>query len=130
LREVNERGWSLTTMPITADHMAELLTLIGKDVISGKIAKTVFEEMVEKGGKPKEIVDRLGLVQVSDEGAITALVAKVIDANPGPLADYLGGRDKLFGFFVGQVMKESGGKMNPGLVNKILQAQLDARKKS
>jgi len=129
LREVNERNWQLSALQITTDDMAELLTLIGKDTISGKIAKTVFQEMVEKGGKPSAIVQTRGLVQVSDEGAIKALISSVVDANPGQLAEYLAGKEKVLSFFVGQIMKQSGGKMNPGLVNKILLQTLADKKK-
>lgn len=129
LREVSAREWSLTNPPIQPDHLAELLRLIGEETISGKIAKTVFEEMVEKGGTPKAIVDRLGLVQISDEGAIVAVIDQVLSANAANVASYAAGQEKLYGFFVGQVMKISGGKMNPGLVNKILKQKLDAAKK-
>jgi aspartyl-tRNA(Asn)/glutamyl-tRNA(Gln) amidotransferase subunit B len=131
LREVNNRNWDLTSPPITSDHLGELIELIGKGVISGRIAKTLFEEMAEKGpGKgPKAMVEDQGLIQVSDAGEIRNVINKVLDSNPGQLAEYLGGRDKLFGFFVGQTMKLSGGKMNPQLVNDVLKELLDARRK-
>ncbi len=129
LREVNTREWNLAAPPLTAEHLAELLRLIGDETISGKIAKTVFETMVSEGGAPAEIVKAKGLVQVSDTGAIIAVIDKVLDASPKQVADYLGGAEKLIGFFVGAVMKESGGKMNPGLVNKVLKERLEARKK-
>jgi aspartyl-tRNA(Asn)/glutamyl-tRNA(Gln) amidotransferase subunit B len=131
LREVNNRDWNLLNPPVTSDHLGELIELIGKGVISGKIAKTLFEEMAEKGpGKgPRAMVEQQGLVQVSDDSEIRKVVSQVLDANPGQLSDYLAGRDKLFGFFVGQTMKLSGGKMNPQMVNEILKELLDARRK-
>jgi aspartyl-tRNA(Asn)/glutamyl-tRNA(Gln) amidotransferase subunit B len=128
LREVNQREWSLIAPPVTADHLASLLSLIGKGVISGKIAKSVFEEMVQKGGEPADIVKAKGLVQISDSGEIERVVAGVIAAHPAQVDEYLSGRDRVFGFFVGQVMKVSQGKFNPGLVNKCLKEMLDARK--
>ncbi len=130
LREVNNRSWDLTSPPITSDHLGELIALIGKGVISGRIAKTLFEEMAEKGpGKgAMAMVEEQGLLQVSDSSEIRGVIAKVLDSNPGQLAEYLGGRDKLFGFFVGQTMKVSGGKMNPQLVNDVLKELLDARR--
>jgi aspartyl-tRNA(Asn)/glutamyl-tRNA(Gln) amidotransferase subunit B len=131
LREVNNRDWNLLNPPVTSDHLGELIELIGNGVISGKIAKTLFEEMAEKGpGKgPKAMVEQQGLVQVSDDSEIRKVVNQVLDANPGQLGEYLGGRDKLFGFIVGQTMKISGGKMNPQMVNDILKELLDARRK-
>ncbi len=128
LAQANQRHWDLAQPPVTASYMAELLTLLGNGTISGKIAKAVFEEMAEKPASPKAIVERKGLVQVSDEGAIHALVEKILAANPAQIAEYLAGKDKMIGFFVGQIMKESQGKMNPGLVNRILKERLDARK--
>lgn len=129
LREVNARDWSLTNPPVTSGHLAQLLQLIGEGTISGKIAKTVFEEMVEQGGWPEEIVKAKGLVQVSDNKLIEETVAKVIAENPEQLSQLLAGRDKLMGFFVGQIMKLSDGKFNPAMVNKVLKEKLDALRK-
>ncbi len=128
LAEANAKNWDLGRPPVTAAHMHELLTLIKDGTISGKIAKTVFAEMAENPGSPRQIVEKKGLLQVSDEGAIKALVEKTLDANPNQVGGYLKGNEKLLGFFVGQIMKESQGKMNPGLVNRILKERLDARK--
>jgi aspartyl-tRNA(Asn)/glutamyl-tRNA(Gln) amidotransferase subunit B len=125
LRVMNEREATFAAPPVSALALAELLALIGDETISGKIAKSVFDEMVQSGDGAKAIVERKGLVQISDEGAITALVDRVLAAHAEPLAQYRSGKTKLLGFFVGQVMKESAGKMNPGLVNKILKARLD-----
>jgi aspartyl-tRNA(Asn)/glutamyl-tRNA(Gln) amidotransferase subunit B len=128
LREVNNRGWNLSDPKITAEMLAELLELIGKDTISGKIAKTVFEEMVETGKRAGAIVKEKGLVQVSDVGAIEKIVEQVLNDSQGQIDEYFSGREKVYGYFVGQVMKLSGGKLNPGLVNKVLKEKLDARK--
>jgi aspartyl-tRNA(Asn)/glutamyl-tRNA(Gln) amidotransferase subunit B len=98
--------------------------LIAAGTISGKIAKTVFEAMLASDDEPGAIVQRLGLVQISDEGAIAELIEQVLQQNAGQLAQYLSGKDKLFGFFVGQIMKASQGKMNPDLVNKILSEKI------
>lgn len=114
---------------VSAEDLASLLVLIGDGTISGKIAKAVFEEMVKSGAKPREIVQAKGLVQVSDEGAIVAVISRVLDLNPGQVEQFLSGKEKVFGFFVGQIMRESGGKLNPGLVNDLLKRELVARKK-
>lgn len=128
LATANEKNWDLARPPVGAEAMRELLLLIKDGTISGKIAKTVFAEMAENPGSPRAIVEKKGLLQVSDEGAIKTLVDKVLDANPSQVAEYLGGKEKMMGFFVGQIMRESQGKMNPGLVNKLLKDRLDARK--
>ena len=128
LREVNIRNWSLIDPPVTAEHMAQLLSLMGDQVISGRIAKEVFESMVESGGWPKDIVASKGLVQVSDASEILATIEKVLDAHPDQLRDYCSGKEKLFGFFVGQTMKVSAGKLNPGMVNDHLKAALEKRR--
>jgi aspartyl-tRNA(Asn)/glutamyl-tRNA(Gln) amidotransferase subunit B len=109
---------------VSSDQLAELLTLIETNVISGKIAKTVFEEMVKSGKNPKVIVEEKGLVQVTDESAIESVVDQVIAANPGEVEKFKGGNVKLMGFFVGQVMKETKGKANPQIVNKLLAQKL------
>lgn len=130
LREVNSREWDLGNPPVTANELGELIELIGKGVVSGKIAKKLFEEMAENGpGKgPKAMVEAQGLVQVSDTAEIRKTINQVLDANPGQVAEYLGGREKVFGFFVGQAMRLCGGKMNPQMMNDILKEELDARR--
>jgi aspartyl-tRNA(Asn)/glutamyl-tRNA(Gln) amidotransferase subunit B len=121
---LNAQGKTIEESPVTAENLAELLKLVSEDVLSGKIAKTVFDEMAETGKSARQIVDEKGLVQVTDSSAIEAVVQKVIDASPDEVAAYKGGKKKLMGFFVGQVMKETQGKANPGIVNKILQDKL------
>ena len=110
--------------PVTAGNLGALLDLIRDNTISGKIAKDVFEIMLESGKAPGEIVEERGLKQVTDTGAIEAAVDQVLAANADKVADYKGGKDKLFGFFVGQVMKAMQGKGNPALVNDVLKQRL------
>ena len=110
--------------PVTPQKLGELIALISKGVISGKIAKDVFSDMMITKKSPSEIVKEKGLEQVSDDKEIMKLIDKVISENQDKVKDYLGGKDKLLGFFVGQVMKLSQGKANPGLVNKLLKESL------
>ncbi|HZF76272.1 MAG TPA: Asp-tRNA(Asn)/Glu-tRNA(Gln) amidotransferase subunit GatB [Acetobacteraceae bacterium] len=110
--------------PVTAGNLGALLDLIRDNTISGKIAKDVFEIMLETGKAPGVIVEERGLKQVTDTGAIEAAVDQVLAANADKVADYKGGKDKLFGFFVGQVMKAMQGKGNPALVNDVLKQRL------
>jgi len=114
----------LANSPISPEALGELIGLIAKGIISGKIAKDVFSEMMISSKKPSDIVKEKGLEQVSDDKEILKLVENVIADNQDKVKDYLSGKDKLFGFFVGQVMKISQGKANPGLVNKILKENL------
>lgn len=99
--------------------------LISDGTISGRIAKDVFAEMIETGGDPEVIIEEKGLKQVSDTGAIETMIDEVLANNQDKVDEYRGGKDKLFGFFVGQVMKASKGQANPGVVNKMLKAKLD-----
>jgi len=124
-RALNEDGRSIGDSPVTPALLADLLKLIEKGTISGKIAKTVFDEMYKTGKEPAAIVAEKGLVQVSDTGAIEAIIDEVLAKEAGQLAEYRSGKDKLFGFFVGQVMKASKGKANPALVNELLLKKLN-----
>ena len=110
--------------PISPNYLNELVELIENKTISGKIAKDVFEIMFAKSKSPKMIVKEKGLEQVTDDSAIEVFVDQVVNENKDKVKEYLSGKDKLFGFFVGQVMKVSQGKANPGLVNKILKSKL------
>jgi aspartyl-tRNA(Asn)/glutamyl-tRNA(Gln) amidotransferase subunit B len=121
---LNRTGASIETSPVSAGALGELLDLIGDKTINGRIAKDVFEAMVETGKAPGAIVEERGLRQVTDTGAIEAAVATVLAANPDKVAEYKSGKDKLFGFFVGQIMKATGGKGNPALINEILKQKL------
>ncbi len=122
---LNTRNAPITESPISASRLAALLQLIKDGVISGKIAKTVFEYMLEDDRDPGAIVKEKGLVQVTDTGAIDAVVQEILDACPDEVAAYKGGKKKLMGFFVGQVMKKTKGKANPGTVNQLLKEKLD-----
>jgi len=128
IRIANERATDsepdFSSVPVAAEHLGRLVALIDDGTISGKIAKAVFQKMVETGDDPRAIVEREGLVQVTDESAIGAVVERVIAANPDKVAEFKAGKEKLFGFFVGQVMKESQGKANPQAVNKLLRDRL------
>ncbi|MFW7378315.1 MAG: Asp-tRNA(Asn)/Glu-tRNA(Gln) amidotransferase subunit GatB [Oligoflexus sp.] len=130
MREVHNHNWDLAKLPITTESMAKLLKLLGSETISGKIAKRVFELMVAEGKEPDVIVKEHALVQVTDEQTIRDTVMAVIDANPQQVEQFLSGKDKIMGFFVGQIMKQSQGKFNPAIVNRLLKELLDARKKS
>jgi aspartyl-tRNA(Asn)/glutamyl-tRNA(Gln) amidotransferase subunit B len=114
----------ITQWPVAPGDLAELVALIDEATISGKIAKTVFDEMVATGKPPRTIVAERGLVQVTDSAAIGAAIDRVLGANPDKVAEYRAGKDKLFGFFVGQVMKATEGKANPQQVNALLKERL------
>jgi aspartyl-tRNA(Asn)/glutamyl-tRNA(Gln) amidotransferase subunit B len=121
---LNTAGIGIESSPVSAADLAGLLGLQEEGVISGKIAKTVFEEMARTGKPAKDIVAEKGLVQVQDAGAIEAVVDRVLAANPDELEAYRGGKTKLMGFFVGQVMRETRGKANPKIVNEVLATKL------
>ena len=121
---LNKAGRSLSDCPITPQQLGGLVGLITDGTISGKIAKDVFAEMFETGRNAAEIIEEKGLKQVSDSSAIEAMIDEVLAANPDKVEEYQGGKDKLFGFFVGQTMKLSKGQANPGVVNQILKSKL------
>ena len=121
---LNKEGLSLAESPITAESLGRLMELISDGTISGRIAKDVFVDMFESGEDALDIVERKGLTQISDAGAILELVESVIADNASKVAEFRNGKDKLFGFFVGQVMKKSQGKANPKLVNDLLKDKL------
>jgi aspartyl-tRNA(Asn)/glutamyl-tRNA(Gln) amidotransferase subunit B len=121
---LNAEGKPIESSPVTPENLAGLLGLIQKGVISGKIAKTIFDEMAKTGKPPGTIVKEKGLVQVSDASAIEAIVSEVISANTAEVDQYRSGKKKLLGYFVGQVMQKSKGKANPEIVNRILKENL------
>jgi len=127
LRELKNDGGGIENCSVTPARLTGLLQLIDKGTISGKIAKTVFEEMFKTAKTPEEIVQEKGLTQISDASSIAKLVDEILAANPQQLQDYRSGKDKLFGFFVGQVMKASKGQANPALVNQLLKDKLDQK---
>ena len=122
---LNKAGLDLASSPVSPDALGGLVELISDGTISGRIAKDVFADMMVSGKQAADIVEEKGLKQVSDSGAIEALIDDVLAANEDKVAEYRGGKDKLFGFFVGQVMKQSGGQANPGMVNQLLRTKLD-----
>ncbi|MGH8176287.1 MAG: Asp-tRNA(Asn)/Glu-tRNA(Gln) amidotransferase subunit GatB, partial [Steroidobacter sp.] len=121
---LNRDGLEITQSRIDAKQFARLLARIADETISGKIAKEVFEQMWSEGKDADAIIEAKGLRQITDSGAIEKTIDEVIAANPKQLADYRSGKDKLFGFFVGQVMKVTGGKANPAQVNELLKRKL------
>ena len=121
---LNKDSLDIGDSKVSAADLAGLLTRVHDNTISGKIAKQVFEAMWEGEGSADEVIEARGLKQITDTSAIEAVVDKVIEANPGQVAEYRAGKDKLIGFFVGQVMKETRGQANPGQVNQILKAKL------
>lgn len=121
---LKRKNLTIEESPVSAESLGRLVDLIEKDVISGKIAKDVFEIMSETGEDPEKIVEEKGLKQVTDTGAIEAIVDKVIAENPDKVNVYKGGKVGLMGWFVGQVIKESRGKANPQVVNRLLAAKL------
>ncbi len=121
---LNREGKDITNSPVTPGQAAELLALVADKTLSGSLAKEVFAVMLETGDAPGKIVEERGLKQTSDTGAIEAVIAEVLAKNPGQLEQYRGGKEALFGFFVGQTMKAMGGKANPGVVNELLKKAL------
>ena len=125
LRKLKEDERPLAGCPVAPERLAELLKLVDRGTISGKIAKDVFERMWASGEGAPAIVEREGLTQVSDEGALRAAIAEVVAASPEQAATYRGGRTATLGWFVGQVMKKTGGRANPQVVNALLREALD-----
>ncbi|HJV47418.1 MAG TPA: Asp-tRNA(Asn)/Glu-tRNA(Gln) amidotransferase subunit GatB [Bacillota bacterium] len=122
---LNASQLELKDVQITAKGLGEMINLIQKGTISTKIAKTVFKEMIETGKEPAKIVEEKGLVQISDVSEIAKMVADIVAANPQAVADFHAGQDRAIGFLVGQVMKATKGKANPGMVNQLLQQELN-----
>jgi aspartyl-tRNA(Asn)/glutamyl-tRNA(Gln) amidotransferase subunit B len=125
LRMLKDADLTIEDSPVSPEHLVELVELIASGDISGKIGKRVFEELWTSALGPAAVVEAQGWKQVSDSGALESEIRAVFDANPGQLAAYRGGKTKIFGFFVGQVMKATRGQANPGLVNELLKKLLD-----
>ena len=121
---LNRDNLEVGAAKVDAVHLAGLVLRIVDATISGKIAKEIFEAMWESGASADAVIEQQGLRQITDTGAIEAAIDEVMARNPGQLADYRSGKDKLFGFFVGQVMKATGGKANPAQLNELLKAKL------
>ena len=124
LRFLNEDKRDIKDSPVTPAALADMIKLIEAGTISGKMAKEIIEEMYKSGQPPEAVIAAKGLVQITNEDLITSLIVEIMAANPDQLAQYRGGKDKLFGFFVGQVMKATQGKANPKLINELLKKML------
>ena len=124
-RILNEKEMEPDSIPFTAEHLAKLVELIDKGTISSAIGKKVVEELFENPREPEEIIKEKGWIQISDEGAIKEVVAKILEANPQSIADYKAGKDRALGFLVGQAMKETKGKANPQMLNKMFLEELN-----
>jgi aspartyl-tRNA(Asn)/glutamyl-tRNA(Gln) amidotransferase subunit B len=121
---LNKEGHEVSSGRLPAARLGELLKRIGDGTISGKIAKEVFELMWSDGLSADAVIESKGLRQITDSAAILRAIEEVMAKNPAQLAEYRAGKDKLFGFFVGQVMKATGGKANPAQLNELLRAKL------
>ena len=128
LKTLNEQKIEISDFVISADNLAKLVNLIGNGTISGKIAKEVFPEMLDGNKDPEAVIKEKNLVQISDTGEIEKIITAIIERSPKETGEYLEGKEKVFGFFIGQIMRETKGKANPKLVNDILRAKLDALK--
>ena len=124
MRELKKEDAGLAACRIAPGALARLLTLVEQGAISGKLAKTIFEEMAATGKDPEDIVREKGLAQISDTGALESLAQEIINANPKEVADYRAGKTKVMGFFVGQLMRQTKGQANPQLANEIFQRLL------
>ncbi|ADH86636.1 Asp-tRNA(Asn)/Glu-tRNA(Gln) amidotransferase subunit GatB [Desulfurivibrio alkaliphilus] len=119
-----DEGIDIAACPVSPPHLARLLTMVDEGMISGKIAKTVFEEMMSSGADPDTVVKEKNLVQVSDEGELLTIVREIIAANPEQVEQFKGGKSKVMGFFVGQLMQQTKGKANPQLANQLFSREL------
>jgi aspartyl-tRNA(Asn)/glutamyl-tRNA(Gln) amidotransferase subunit B len=125
LKVLNDEKINVANFPISSENLGKLIKLINDKVISGKIAKDIFPELLKSNKDPNEIVKEKNLVQISDTGAIESAVDKILSANQAQIQEYLSGKEKVLGFFVGQIMKETKGKANPQIVNDILKSKLE-----
>lgn len=125
MKIIKERGLEIDTIPFPGENLAKMVAMIDKGTISGTIAKKVFEKMFDSKKDPETIVKEEGLEIVSDEGALISVVKSIIGKNPQSVIDYRSGKEKAFGFLVGQAMKETRGKANAQVINKILKDELE-----
>ncbi|MBW7958875.1 MAG: Asp-tRNA(Asn)/Glu-tRNA(Gln) amidotransferase subunit GatB [Candidatus Promineofilum sp.] len=124
-RLMNERGRSIDTLPVTPAALVALLGQVEQGTINQTTAREVLAEMMDSGRDPSSIIESRGLAQISDEAALTSIIDTIIAGNPGPVANYLGGKENLLGWFVGQVMRETKGRANPAVVNELLRTRLE-----
>ncbi|MBK9945697.1 MAG: Asp-tRNA(Asn)/Glu-tRNA(Gln) amidotransferase subunit GatB [Nitrospira sp.] len=123
-RELNNSGTDIAVSPVSPDRLVDLLTMVDKEVISLKVAREIFPELYRSGKTPQQIVQEKGLTQVSDEGALKKIIDEVLSKSPVQVGQFKEGKQQVLGFLVGQVMKASGGKANPGKVNELLKNKL------
>ncbi|RJP65226.1 MAG: Asp-tRNA(Asn)/Glu-tRNA(Gln) amidotransferase subunit GatB [Ignavibacteriales bacterium] len=128
LKIINENKISPKEFPVSPENLGKLINLIKDNTISGKIAKEVFPEMLKANADPEMIIKEKNLIQITDTGAIEMVIDQIISNSPNEVQQYLSGKDKVFGFFIGQIMKETKGKANPKVVNDILKQKLEALK--
>src|SRR5690606_13626347 len=121
---LNKSGKPLAEAPVTAERLGGLIDRISDKTVSGRLAKEVFAALWETGKAADAVIEEKGLRQITDTGAIEAAIDAVLARETGKVAEYKSGKDKLFGFFVGQVMKSTGGKANPAMVNEVLRKKL------
>jgi len=124
MRELNNSGIDISVSPVTPERLVSLLQMVDKGIISLKVAREIFPELYSSGKAPEQIVQEEGLTQVSDEGALEQIIAEVLSKNPAQVVQFKEGKQQVLGFLVGQVMKVSGGKANPGKVNELLRKKL------
>ncbi len=125
-RELNLSGTDITASPVTPERLVALLQLVEKGTVSLKVAREIFPELYSSGKSPEQIVQEKGLTQVSDEGALDKIIGEVLTKNPAQVAQFKEGKQQVLGFLVGQVMKASGGKANPGKVNELLKKKFSS----
>jgi aspartyl-tRNA(Asn)/glutamyl-tRNA(Gln) amidotransferase subunit B len=128
LRVVGDEHVGINEFPVKPQNLAKMIDLINEGTISTKIAKDVFEEMLRSGQTPDSIIEKKGLRQVSDQSEIDKVVQEVLESNPNEVQKFIGGKDKVFGFFVGEVMKKTQGKANPKVLNQLLREKLEKLK--
>ncbi|MDN5810911.1 MAG: Asp-tRNA(Asn)/Glu-tRNA(Gln) amidotransferase GatCAB subunit B, partial [Tetragenococcus koreensis] len=124
---LNSEKLELADTQLTPSNLAGMIQLVSDGTISSKIAKKVFQELIEKGGHAKEIVEANGWIQLSDPAQLLPIINDVLDNNQQSIDDFKNGKDKAIGFLVGQIMKATKGKANPGVVNKLLKEELEKR---
>jgi aspartyl-tRNA(Asn)/glutamyl-tRNA(Gln) amidotransferase subunit B len=123
-RELNNSGTDVSASPVSPERLAGLLQMVDAGTVSLKVAREIFPELYSSGKTPEQIVQEKGLTQVSDEGALGRMIDEVLANNPTQVAQFKEGKSQVLGFLVGQVMKASGGKANPGKVNELLKTKL------
>jgi aspartyl-tRNA(Asn)/glutamyl-tRNA(Gln) amidotransferase subunit B len=129
LKVINEKKIDIKDFSISADNLAELINIINDNTISGKIAKEIFPEMLKENKKPLDIVKTKNLLQITDTTEIAGIIDDVLSKFPNEVQEFLTGKEKVFGFFIGKIMKETKGKANPKIVNELLREKISLHKK-